>query len=77
MGQTKPSPTSAGKPYLFLRYSEFVPIVFSDHAKQQLKRRKITQRLVKEAVYKSTGISKSFKGRKLRRLQVGDKLLEK
>ena len=53
-----------------------MPITFSDHAKFQLKKRKIPEELVKKAVLKPQSIKSSFRGRKLRRLFVDDKLLE-
>ena len=53
-----------------------MPIVFSVHAVLQLKRRKISKRLVIEAVENSEDISSSFKSRKLRRESIGGKILE-
>lgn len=53
-----------------------MPIVFSDHAKFQLKRRKISQKLVIETVKSFEDQSSSFKDRKLRRKRIGDKILE-
>lgn len=53
-----------------------MPIVFSDHAKQQLRRRKISQRLVVETVRNPLIRVSSFKDRRLRRKQVGGKILE-
>lgn len=53
-----------------------MPISFSDHAKKQLKRRKITQKLTVKVVQNPEEILSSFRGRKLRRRKIGDKLLE-
>jgi len=53
-----------------------VPIIFSNHARKQLKRRKISQKLVLEAIKESGEIVSSFKNRKLRRKRVGGKILE-
>jgi len=53
-----------------------VPIIFSDHAKFQLKKRKIPEELVKKAVLIAQTITSSYRGRKLRRMLVDDKLLE-
>jgi len=51
-------------------------IEFSDHAKRQLKRRKISKKLVLSVIQNPLEITKSFRGRKLRRKQVGSKMLE-
>lgn len=53
-----------------------MPIVFSDHAKLQLKRRKISQRLVIETITSPQQKITSFKERKLRQRLVGSKILE-
>lgn len=53
-----------------------MPVSFSDHARKQLKRREITQKLIIKAVRNPTEILSSFRGRKLRRRKVGGKLLE-
>lgn len=53
-----------------------MPIVFSDHAKDQLKRRKISQKLALDAVAKPDEIASSFNNRKLRRKRIGGKILE-
>jgi len=53
-----------------------MPIEFSEHAKQQLKRRSITQKLAKKVAKNPQEIMPSFRGRKLRRAKIGDKLLE-
>jgi hypothetical protein len=53
-----------------------VPIVFSDHAKDQLKRREILRKSVVEAVKNPSKKIVSFRGRSLRQKQVGDKILE-
>lgn len=51
-------------------------IVFSEHAKDQLRRRKISQKLVTETIKKPYEIASSFKDRKLRRRMIGGKILE-
>lgn len=51
-------------------------VVFSDHAKLQLEKRKISQDTVRKVVKEPSKISPSFKGRKLRQKRLGDKLLE-
>ena len=53
-----------------------MPIVFSDHAKLQLRRRKISQKLIIDVVRNRKEMLSSFKERKLRRKIIGDKLLE-
>ena len=53
-----------------------MPIIFSDHAESQLKKRKISKALVKKAVLNPQSTKSSFRGRKLRRLLIDDKLLE-
>ena len=53
-----------------------MPIVFSDHAKDQLKRRRISKKLVLGIVVKPDEIGSSFKDRKLRRKRIGGKILE-
>lgn len=52
-----------------------MPIQFSDHSKQQLKRRKISQKLAIKVIRNPDSVSSSFKGRKLRRIKVGGKIL--
>ena len=49
---------------------------FSEHAKRQLKRRNISQKIVRKAVYEPQKTLSSFRGRKLRRMKVGGKILE-
>lgn len=51
-------------------------IVFSDHAEEQLRRRKISRKLVEETVRSPEEILESFRGRKLRRKRFGGKILE-
>lgn len=51
-------------------------IIFSDHAKIQLKRRKISITRVKQTVLKSQSTKSSFRERRLHRRLFGDKLLE-
>jgi len=53
-----------------------MPVEFSQHARNQLKRRGISQKLVRETVSNYDEIISSFRGRKLRQRQVGDKILE-
>jgi hypothetical protein len=53
-----------------------VPIVFSDHAKFQLKKRRISQNRIIETIRNPQEIIPSFRGRKLRRRPIGDKMLE-
>ena len=53
-----------------------MPIVISNHAKRQLKRRKISQKLVLSSVRNPQEIIDSYRDRKLRRKQVGSKMLE-
>ncbi|MEX2028567.1 MAG: DUF4258 domain-containing protein [Candidatus Curtissbacteria bacterium] len=51
-------------------------IEFSDHAKEQLKTRRIARGLVIDAVKKADKKIKSFKGRALRQKRFGSKILE-
>ncbi|MBI2032186.1 MAG: DUF4258 domain-containing protein [Candidatus Levybacteria bacterium] len=53
-----------------------MPVVFSDHAKDQLRRRRISKELVLETIQKPNEIDSSFKERKLRRRMIGGKILE-
>ena len=53
-----------------------MPIVISNHAKRQLKRRKISQKLVLSSVRNPQEIIDSYRDRKLRRKRVGSKMLE-
>ena len=53
-----------------------MPVVISDHGKRQIKRRNISQKLILRAVRNPQEIRESFRGRKLRRIHVGGKLLE-
>jgi hypothetical protein len=53
-----------------------VPIKFSDHAKRQLRTRKIPQHVVIQAVGSPQKISSSFRHRKLRQMRFDDKILE-
>jgi hypothetical protein len=53
-----------------------VPIVFSDHAKEKLKARGISQKIALVVVQEPTEILSSYRGRKLRQKRVGGKLLE-
>lgn len=51
-------------------------IEFSEHAKQQLERRRITQEMVIKVIQNTQQSISSFRGRKLLRAVIGDKLLE-
>ena len=53
-----------------------MPIEFSDHAKRQLKMRNISERIVIQAIRDPQKILTSFRGRKLRQINVRGKLLE-
>lgn len=53
-----------------------MPIVFSKHALEQLRRRKISQKQVIDVVYHFNQKASSFRDRKLRQMRVGGKLLE-
>ncbi len=53
-----------------------MPFQFSDHARKQLKRRKLSTKQVLGAAGNPAEIIPSFRGRKLRRKRVGSKLLE-
>jgi len=53
-----------------------VPIKFSDHAKFQLKKRKISQKRTLETVRNPGEIIKSFKNRRLRRKIYDGKILQ-
>ena len=51
-------------------------IVFSEHAKEQLKRRKISQAKIIQVVRKPQDIITSYRRRKLRRVQNGGRILQ-
>lgn len=53
-----------------------MPIVFSLHALQQLRRRKISQKAIKEVIKSSQEFLSSYKGRKLRRMSQNGKIIE-
>ena len=53
-----------------------MPIKLSDHAIQQIKRRDLSEELVIEIADKPEEILSSYRGRKLRRRQIGGKILE-
>ncbi len=53
-----------------------MPIKLSDHAILQIKRRDLSQGLVLEVAGEPEEILTSYRGRKLRRRQIGDKILE-
>ena len=52
-----------------------MPIVFSDHAKEQLKNRKITEKSVLQTVRSPEDVIAGFRGRKLRHRRFNDKIL--
>lgn len=51
-------------------------IVFSDHAKEQLRKRRISQRLAKDVIRNPQEILTSFRRRKLRRALISAKILQ-
>lgn len=51
-------------------------IDFSDHAKYQLRKRRISQKIVRETVESSQKVIASFRGRRLHQKRVRGKLLE-
>ena len=51
-------------------------IIFSEHAKRQLRRRRISQKLIISVVKNHKEMTASFKERKLRKKIIGDKILE-
>ncbi|MBI2051595.1 DUF4258 domain-containing protein [Candidatus Roizmanbacteria bacterium] len=53
-----------------------MPIVFSDHASYQIRKRRISKKLVRKAVQSPEEILPSFRERKLRRMRIGGKILE-
>ncbi|MEK7558726.1 MAG: DUF4258 domain-containing protein [Patescibacteria group bacterium] len=53
-----------------------MPVVFSDHAKFQLKERNISQKRMLEVVMNPTETSQSFKNRRLWRKSFGGKILQ-
>lgn len=53
-----------------------MPIVFSDHAKFQFKKRRISQKRIFETIKNPQEAIVSFKNRRLRQRQFGDKILE-
>lgn len=53
-----------------------MPIIFSEHALEQMRRRKISQSKVINVVSYSHQKISSFRDRKLRQMLVGGKLLE-
>lgn len=53
-----------------------MPIKFSEHAENQLKRRGISKKLVIKCIRNSQKSFVSFRGRKLRQINVGDTILE-
>jgi hypothetical protein len=53
-----------------------MPIIFSDHAKENLKERYISKKRIIETVKYPDRILVSFKNRRLRQRRFGDKILE-
>jgi len=53
-----------------------MPIVFTAHAKFQLRKRHITQKLIKDIVNNSSTIIPSYKNRRLRRRLISGKILQ-
>lgn len=53
-----------------------MPVSVSDHATQQIKRRGLSRELVVAVARKPEEILVSYRGRKLRRRLIGDKILE-
>ena len=53
-----------------------MPIIFSNHALEQLRRRRISQKKVIDAIRHYHQEISSFRDRKLRKMKIGDKLLE-
>jgi Domain of unknown function (DUF4258) len=51
-------------------------IKFSNHALQQINKRKLSEILASEVAKEPEEILKSYRGRKLRRRRIGDKILE-
>lgn len=53
-----------------------MPIVFSDHAVFQLKKRRISKKRIIDTIRNPEGIKQSYKNRRLRRKSYGDKILQ-
>ena len=53
-----------------------MPVKFTDHARFQLKKRHISQKLITETVKNPDEILPSFKNRRLRRKMVSGKILQ-
>jgi hypothetical protein len=51
-------------------------IIFSDHAFEQIKRRGIPEELIVETAREPEEIFSSYRGRKLRRRRIDDRILE-
>jgi hypothetical protein len=51
-------------------------IEYSDHAEDGIRKRKISKKLIREAVLEPDEVLDSFRGRKLRRKTFGGKMLE-
>ena len=51
-------------------------IVFSDHAIERSKERKIPKKLILETIFSPEKVTENFRGRKLHRKRFGDKILE-
>lgn len=57
-------------------YNRCMPIVFSEHAKEQLRDRGISKKAVLTVIERPKVILTTYRGRKLRQRRVGGKLLE-
>ena len=53
-----------------------MPVVFSPHAKFQLRKRHISRRLIKDAINNPSETITSYKNRRLRRKVIGGKILQ-
>jgi hypothetical protein len=53
-----------------------MPIVFSEHARIRLRKRKISQKLARDIVENPQEIIRSFKQRRLRRTMIGGRILQ-
>lgn len=53
-----------------------MPVEFSEHAEGQIRKRKLSKKLIIETVRAPEQILSSFRVRKLRRKRIGSKILE-
>jgi len=53
-----------------------MPINFSEHVIEQMKERNISEKVVREVTENPQEVLNSYRGRKLRRRYINDKLLE-